>query len=363
MNCNNRKANRGSPDVFIAYHGTNEQGGSLARAEALFNFLSLKDIKCYFYPRSEGRWFAKTPSIVQTCKKFILVCNRSIPRTKKGMLNTKKCNGVLQEIEAFSDCVYHNRRKKGDARVYAYDGMTGKDANKLHTLFGGVEHIQEEQNQEQESFETVFQWLTPQSAKSCNIVKQQKSIDAKSLQTASEIKEASVRRALMNEKMNEKWNLKKMILRAKKIECLGISNNAMTLNMDRVLLVEALKKHAQIELLFLSPKSKFTKMREREEGLESGTIKSNTMASLKFVINLKNENPSEAKTLRLYTYDLIPRMNMIIIDGAHMLLQYYANTIPGETNPCFYIKKQYKNQIFDFYYAQYKNIRSKSKEV
>ncbi len=165
--------------------------------------------------------------------------------------------------------------------------------------------------------------------------------------------------------MNELWDLRKMICVAEKIECLGISNNEITLKMDRAVLLDALNRGAQIEIMFLDPKGKNTKLREKEEGLKKKTIRHITQTTLEYILRIKKKSEA-GKTfdnLRVFLYDSIPRMNMIFIDGNHLLLQYYANNIPGSSNPCFYIKKQADNQIFDFYYNQYKTIREGAMEL
>lgn len=165
--------------------------------------------------------------------------------------------------------------------------------------------------------------------------------------------------------MNKSWNLRKMISVAEKIECLGISNNEITLKMDAAALLEALNRGAQIEVLFLDPKGKNTKLREKEEKQVKNTIVNNTKTTLNYIMRIKkhNELGKVFDNLKVYVYDSIPRMNMIFIDGTHLLLQYYANNVPGASNPCFYIKKQNDNQIFDFYYRQYQLIKESGKEL
>ena len=58
----------------------------------------------------------------------------------------------------------------------------------------------------------------------------------------------------------------------------------------------------------------------------------------------------------------MPRLNMIFIDGEPLLLQYYANAVPGASNPCFYIKKKEDGQLYDFFYEQYQYIRERGTE-
>lgn len=344
-------------DLFIAYHGTYNGDGSLSKAKELFYYLESKGIKCYFFPNEKNDYFANTPVAVKNSHKFILVCNPSLQRKSDGSIQS---NGVYQEVTTFWNCIYEGKRNRGDARVYAYDGMTMEDANELHIAFQGVAHIQEGQNVEN-SFEEVYRWVLGNEQS----VAYNGNIDTHAApeilkDTSNELKTVYVRRSMMN----KNWNLRKMISVAGKIECLGISNNELTLKMDASILLDALNRGAHIELVFLDPKSKFTRFREKEEGQVKNTIKNNTNTTLSYAIRLKNKNEYNVvfDNLKIYTYDRLPRMNMIIIDETHMLLQYYANSIPGASNPCFYIKKQFENQIFDFYYNQYKKIRAEGKE-
>lgn len=270
------------------------------------------------------------------------------------------CNGVYQETTTFWNCIYEGKRKRGDARVYAYDGMTLETANDLHVAFQGVAHILE-QGDVEASFEEVYRWvigdeknrkkeLTSNSSDSEFVVKD----------VSSELRTVYVRRSAMN----KNWDLRKMVLVAKKVECLGISNNEMTLKLDESVLTEALNNGTYIELMFLKPNGKFTRFREKEEGQAKNTIKNNTKTTLSFALRVKKKNRYNKvfDNLKIFTYDCVPRMNLIIIDETHMLLQYYANDVPGGSNPCFYIKKQCDNQIFDFYYSQYKKIRTEATE-
>lgn len=344
-------------DLFIAYHGTYDGRGSLQKARDLFYYLESKGVKCYFFPNETNEYFANTPIAVKNSKKFLLVCNDTIARKPDGSID---CNGVYQETTTFWNCIYEGKRRRGDARVYAFGGMTRETANDLHVAFQGVAHIQESENAE-ESFEDVYRWVVGDgNVGNKGDKKSDIPSDLRINDVSTELKTVYVRRSAMN----KNWDLRKMVLVAKKVECLGISNNEMTLKMDESVLREALSNGTHIELMFLKPNGKFTGFREKEEGQARNTIRNNTNATLSFALRLKkgNKTGKTFENLKIYTYDCVPRMNLIIIDEMHMLLQYYANDVPGGSNPCFYIKKQCDNQIFDFYYNQYKKIRTEAKE-
>lgn len=344
-------------DIFIAYHGTYNDEGSLDKARELFYFLQSSGVKCFFFPNESNSYFANTPVAAQKSKKLIFVCNFNVTVNDDGTIRN---NGVFQEITSFWNCIYEGSKQRGDARAYVYDGFSSEKANKLHIAFQGVAHFDENLFSQEECFENVLKWVTSfsQTIDASKPTKQNATFEDRG--TSTELKKVFTRRAVMN----KSWDLAKMVAVAKKIECLGISNNEMTLNMDADVLRNALNNGTKIELLFLDPRSKFVRFREREEKQEKNTIKNNTEATLSFIRRMKNSGANGVfENLKIYTYDLLPRMNMIFIDERHLLLQYYANSVPGASNPCFYIKRQDDNQLFDFYHKQYEQIRKEGKEL
>ena len=108
-------------DIFIAYHGTYDDYGSLNKAKQLFYFLESRGVKCYFFPTEKSAYFAETPVAVKNADKFLLICNRNIKTDADG---TVVNNGIKQELQTFWNCIYEGKRQRGDARVYAYDGFT-----------------------------------------------------------------------------------------------------------------------------------------------------------------------------------------------------------------------------------------------
>lgn len=347
-------------DVFIAYHGTYDEYGSLERAKDLFYYLESKGVKCYFFPEEKSAYFAETPIAVKNARKFLLVCNKNINVDKDGSIVN---NGINQELQTFWNCIYEGKRKRGDARVYSFDGFTAEMANELHIAFQGVAHFDESISSTEICYQQIYDWIINDGVEN-NDIELRGPRDFSSIRTeptvagvSLEIEKAFLRRTYMN----KLWDFSRMILIAKKIECLGISNNELTLGMDEDSLRMALENGLNFELLFLDPSKRCTKDREREEGQAKNTIKNNTNATLSFVKRLRNSLPAEAKgNLSFFTYNLIPRMNMIFLDDKHLLLQHYANSVPGASNPCFYIKKKADNQLYDFYHSQYLFIKERA---
>ena len=344
-------------DIFIAYHGTYNDSGSLDKARELYYFLQSSGVKCYFFPNESNSYFANTPVAAQKSDKFIFVCNSNVAVNGDGTIHN---NGVLQEITSFWNCIYEGTKNRGDARAYVCDGFTAEEANKLHIAFQGVAHFDENIYSQEECFDDVLKWVLDKQERPNEKPNFKAITSGEDKGVSNELKKVFTRRSMMN----KSWNLSKMISVAKKIECLGISNNEMTLNMDADVLRNALENGTEIELLFLDPKSKFVRFREKEEKQDKNTIKNNTEATLSFIRRMKKSASSGTfSNLKIFTYDGLPRMNMIFIDETHLLLQYYANSVPGASNPCFYIKRQGENQLFDFYHKQYEQIRNGGKEL
>lgn len=143
-------------DVFIAYHGTYDEYGSLERAKDLFYYLESKGVKCYFFPEEKSAYFAETPIAVKHAKKFLLVCNKHIKINKDGSIVN---NGINQELQTFWNCIYEGKRKRGDARVYSFDGFTAEMANELHIAFQGVAHFDESNFSTEKCFELIYSWI------------------------------------------------------------------------------------------------------------------------------------------------------------------------------------------------------------
>ena len=66
---------------------------------------------------------------------------------------------------------------------------------------------------------------------------------------------------------------------------------------------------------------------------------------------------------RIYQYDEVPRLNLIIIDSV-IILQYYANSVPGLKNPCFIIERQEdESPLYDFCVNVYESLKSNAVEL
>ena len=97
--------------------------------------------------------------------KFLFVCNNNVDVNEDGSIRN---NGVFQEITAFWNCIYEGKRKRGDAKVYAFGGFTSERANELHLAFQGVAHFDENLSSQEKTFEEVAKWVSNSSDDTSN---------------------------------------------------------------------------------------------------------------------------------------------------------------------------------------------------
>ena len=144
--------------IFIAYHGTYDlEEGSIEKARALYFYLKNKNINCYFFPEMKNYEFGQTPIIAAHSDLFLLVANQNI---KTNQINEVCSNGLCQEIKAFYDQIYSQKRSKGSARVYTYHNLSMEKANDLHLMFNNVEHFNESRFGVDKCFEDVLAWVS-----------------------------------------------------------------------------------------------------------------------------------------------------------------------------------------------------------
>ena len=141
-------------DIFIAYHGTTDEHGSLRKARDIFRLLSTY-ATCFFNPETNpsGR-FSDTPIIASHSKLFLLVANSSVQLNRRHEITSP---GLLNEIDAFYRAHFNDTTSAGTARVYAYDGLTAASAEKFHVVFHGAAHFSEEDSND--STQNLVRWV------------------------------------------------------------------------------------------------------------------------------------------------------------------------------------------------------------
>ena len=74
-------------DVCIAYHGSYDNNGSIDIAGELYEYLTQRNLKVFFFPRC-GRDIYKANIIdVMKSKTFILICNEYLNTLENGKIN------------------------------------------------------------------------------------------------------------------------------------------------------------------------------------------------------------------------------------------------------------------------------------
>lgn len=345
-------------NLFIAYHGSYESSGSYPIASRLYEYLTARGLSVFFFPAS-GRDLYKA-NIIDAMKSqtFILVCNENIHTLPNGRIDPSFHYELSTEIDAFYALTQlGNGTSVSDSKVLVCGDYTGKrlqgDETRLHELFANRTHNFLNNQNPEESFEVVFQWVLNRSEKNSAAGSWTNS------QTTDEIKEVFAKRSAMG----QICNLTQMVASAKSIKCLGISNSELTRKMNPDAITYALDNGATIEMLFLDPNCDFTRQREEEEHLRPNKIRDITLDNIEYALDIKEGLPQEQKeNFKLYSYNMLPRMNIMIIDS-NIILQYYANTVAGMSNPCFLIERKKVSPLYDFYISTYESIRKHCSEI
>lgn len=336
-------------DVFIAYHGSYETGGSKAFADKVYEKLVSHGLKCFYFPRSSKDEYKANIIEVMKSRLFVLVTTSKLHIDKNKKIDNKFHYELSTEIDAFYALTQMGDAKVKDAKVLACGEYMKGDEARLHELFANRTHFYCE-DEKDESMDQLVEWATDRinNNKTWN-----------ETQITSEIKEVFATRASMNQicKLND------LVAVAKEVRAVGISNSELTARINPVAVTDCINNGGTIELLFLEPDGQYTSLREKEEGLRTDRIRNITDINIETALNMMNDLDDNKKgNMRLFTYDLQPRMNMIFVDNC-LILQYYSNNIPGIKNPTFFIEKTGDSPIFSFCQKAYEYIKSNAKPI
>lgn len=345
-------------NLFIAYHGSYDSSGSYPIASQLYDYLTSRGLSVFFFPAS-GRDLYKA-NIIDAMKSrtFILVCNENIHTLPNGRIDPSFHYELSTEIDAFYALTQlGDGTSVSDSKVLVCGDYTGKrmqgDETRLHELFANRTHTFLNNQNPEETFEILFQWVSKRSGKNSA------ASSWTSSQTTDEIKEVFAKRSAMS----QICNLTQMVASAKSIKCLGISNSELTRKMNPDAITYALNNGATIEMLFLDPDCDYTRQREEEEHLRPNKIRDITLDNIEYALDIKKDLTQEQQErFRLLSYNMLPRMNIMIIDS-NIILQYYANAVAGMSNPCFLIERKTVSPLYDFCMSTYESIRKGCSEI
>lgn len=333
-------------DVFIAYHGSYEQGGSAEYADKLYNYLSRMGKKCFFFPRAAKDTYKANIIEVMKSRLFLLVCTPTIHTDESGHIDSHAHYELSTEIDAFYALTQLGDATVKDSKIVACGDWRKGDEAGLHELFSKRTHFYEDDNLDG-LFSNVHDWITERL---------QKTRSWNETQITSEIKEVFATRA----SMNQSCHFDDLVATAKHVRAVGISNSELTARINPSAIRNCIARGGKIEILFLDPNGKYTPLREQEENLRTNRIKNITNVNIETALDIRDSLPANRESMTLYLYDKPPRMNMIFVDD-YLILQYYSNNIQGINNPSFFIEKQAVSPVYEFCEKSYEYLKSESR--
>lgn len=334
-------------DVFIAYHGSYEKGGSAEYADKIYNYLTQLGKKCFFFPRSEKDTYKANIIEVMKSRLFLLVCTPGIHTDENKRIDSHTHYELSTEIDAFYALTQLGDAKVKDAKVLACGDWHKGDEAYLHELFSKRTHFYDNGDNE-EIFKTIYDWISDRLSNFRSSWNE--------TQITSEIKEVFATRA----SVNQSCHFDDLVATAKHIRAVGISNSELTARINPSAIRNCIARGGKIEILFLDPNGKYTPLREQEENLRANRIKNITSINIETALDIRDSIPENRENISLYLYDKPPRMNMIFVDD-YLILQYYSNNIQGINNPSFFIEKQQVSPVYEFCEKSYEYLKSESK--
>lgn len=334
-------------DVFIAYHGTYEDGSSFTIATRIYEYLTSKNLHCFFFPAEKSDSYKSNMIDVIQSRTFLFICNSSIHRDEKGVLDRNFHYELSLETDAFYGAVQTGQDViTKDAKVVAIgDNWIKGDEEKLHPLFMGRTHIY--QTDGDEFLIEIERWIKDR-------INQQ-------LQNSEYVSHSDVTRTYINRAdMVSDINLRRRIQNARRVYAMGISNSEL-MGFEYDVFMDSINQGCEFKILFLDANCEATRQRELEEGIREGRIKKTTQSNLEIAEDIYDELPSEKRNLfEIRIYRRCPRINLLIVDEI-AVLQYYDSFNRGMKNPSFLIeRKDDNNQLFDYCLGKFSEMISES---
>lgn len=351
-------------DVFIAFHDSTGADGALQQAELLYNFLQNHGIKCFLFPESSRSSAYKANFIkIMQSRLLILVCNNHIVRVNSGEIDYVSNYHLYVELDTFFALTQTDETFKSinDSAILYFNefGDTKVDPSpeRMHALFNNRNSffVATPDNIE-DICEDVLDWVL-------NRLESYETNDV-----SNEL--IAILAGRISDALNrsiEGINFRRVMRRATTIKCIGISNWTFTLTDGCRKVIDALNHEKQVEMIFLDPEGECVNVRAKEEKKDT---KGQIMASfdmLKSEIGSHFKNkPEKIANLKMYTFDMIPRDNLIFVymqEDAYLFVQNYSHTLPGSACPCLVLHKlkNRESPLFDYYEGIYNNVKDSVK--
>lgn len=166
---------------------------------------------------------------------------------------------------------------------------------------------------------------------------------------------------------NSDFSYARLFEQAQTILAAGISLNAIALTYSKDDLFEAVaERDCKITLCFLDPDGKRCAEREEEEDYPPKTLAHLTSINILIMktvrSRLENASKEKAENLEIRVYDLIPRLNIYLVDDTLMTVQSYGYG-RGEDTPTLFLKRKTKGGLFDFYASSAHYIFEHSRSI
>lgn len=339
-------------DVFVAYHGSYDSSGTAKIAEEFYNYLTEKGLKVFYFPKIKRDLYKANIIDVMQSKTFVVFINDNLSLLSDGAIDTSHHYELSTEIDAFYALTqFGNDVSVQDSKIIYCNPEPIKKGteSKIHSLFANRTHFFIEDKIDV-TFQEVYVWLQGR------LSNRNSNDNWQVILESNEIKKVFPKRSSMAQSIN----LPQLIASSKNIRCLGISNSEVTTKIDPSALRFSLEHGGKIEILFLDPDGQFTKIREKEEGHRPNRIRNITENNIWSALDFKETLPDTLKdNYTLYKYDILPRINVIILDEI-AILQYYANNIYGLNNPCFIVEKQEYSPLYKFCVENFEFIKESS---
>ena len=346
-------------DVFIAFHNSGDDSGSGKQAEAIYKYLTENGIKCFLFTESiESIYKANFVKIMQS-KLLLMVCNSNIALKSNGEIDFRKNYHLYVELDSFFALTQSDAFDKSinDSAIlyFANDGnhKLANSPEQMHPLFNNRNSFYfADGTDDEDAFENVLDWVEDRLDVSYDDIVEDELITILSGRGSNPI-----------ERRFGSIDFHKVMRHAVKIKCIGISNWTFSLTDGCRKLIRALKKGTEVEMLFLDPDGVNCRIRSEEEKKNTRTQIQDSFDMIQSeLLKHFHSDRRPLESLHIFTYDLIPRDNLIFVyteNDAYVFVQNYSHSMPGSANPCLVIRRKADDSspLFEYYEKVYNNVK------
>ena len=338
-------------DVFIAFHDSSGSDGGLECARHVYDYLTSRGLKCFFFPEdgSSGVYKANFIKIMQS-RLLVMVCNDRLQRTKSGEIDYKRHYHLYVELDTFYAMAQSDTTPKtvNDAAMIYYDnGLSPsiKSPETVHPLFNNRNSFfLASPDDDEDALEDLYDWA-------CDRLEGHEE-DGVSKELLAYF---TSRGAQLLDSTIEGVDFRRVVRKASTIKCMGISNWTFSLNDGCRKLLRGLGRDTEFVLLYLDPDGEYVKLRADEEQKDTRgqIIASFDMMRSEITSGMKRHALS-LDNLSMYLYDLVPRENLIFVYselGEYLFIQHYARALPGSASPCIVLRRNRDGEspLFEYY--------------